>query len=211
MATPVEGGAPHRRVVLIWCCLLVLAAVVVQAARVGAQRERRDASDRPWIGLPANGTDITGLDARRAVEERLHADAPAGSLAVHCGGDAAMPAERYVGRVAPGGGLAPLQVVIDVAGDEVTLSPPRGTRWPEGAAQSPRRFQRGEIKGIREAWTTALLWGQAMPEPPANLDPAGASTRLEACVAGSYALRTGTYGPDVKALYAALARAIAGH
>ncbi|MDG2526805.1 hypothetical protein P6166_15725 [Stenotrophomonas sp. HITSZ_GD] len=211
MATPVEEGTPRRRVVLIWCCLLVLVAVVIQAARVGAQRERRDGPDRPWIGLPSNGTDITGWDARRAVEERLHADAPAGSLAAHCGGDAALPAERYVGRIAPGQGLPPLQVVIDVAGDQVTLSPPSGTRWPERAAQAPQRFQRGELKGIREAWTTALLWGQAMPEPVASIDPNGASSRLEACVAGNYALRTGTYAPDVKALYAALAQAIARH
>lgn len=209
MATPVEGGAPRGRVVAIWCCLLVLVVLVIQAARVGAQREQREAADRPWIGLPVGGTDITEFEARRAVEERLHVARPQSSLARECRADGHLPDERYLAWVAPGGSTPPLQVMIDVNGDAVTLSPPAGTHWPDGAATSPPRFLRAELKGVREGWSTPLLWGHDMPSPAIAADPTAAQVRLEACVQGGYALRTATYGPDIKALYAALSRAIA--
>lgn len=207
MATRVEAAASGR-VVAIWICLLALVAIVLQAGRAGALRERLAAVDRPWIGLPAIGTDVTDLDARRALEQRLHAG-PA-SLALRCGAGNELPPERYIGEVSIGGGSTPLQVVIDVHGDIVTLSPVAGSPWPgiAPARQSvPLRFQREQLKGVREAWTTPLLWGR---ESPGELPgPDEAQARLEGCVDGGYALRTSHYASDVKALHAALSQAIA--
>jgi len=195
-------------VVAIWICLLALVAIIVQASRAGALREQFAAVDRPWIGLPAIGTDVTDLDARRALEQRLHAG-PA-SLALRCGAGSELPRERYIGEVSVGDGSTPLQVMIDVHGDIVTLAPLAGHPWPgiDPARQAvPLRFQRAQLKGVREAWTTPLLWGR---QSPGELGaPGDAQARLEGCVDGGYALRTSHYAADVKALHAALSQAIA--
>lgn len=207
MATPADRGT-RLRVVAIWACLLALAAIVFQAARTGALRERLAAADRPWIGLPATGTDITDLDARQALESRLHAGQD--SLALRCGANGDLPEERYIGWVSLGDPAAALQAVLDVHGDIVVLSPAPGSRWPgiAPARQSlPLRFQRDQLKGVHEAWTTALLWGRESPGTPTAPDTP--QSRLEACVEGGYALRTSHYAPDIKALHAALSQAIA--
>jgi len=207
LATQVERAASGR-VVAIWICLLVLVAIVVQASRAGALREQFAAVDRPWIGLPAIGTDVTDVQARRALEQRLHAGAA--SLALRCGAGSELPDERYIGQVSLGDGSKPLQVLIDVHGDIVTLAPVAGSPWPGVAAARqavPLRFQREQLKGVREAWTTPLLWGR---QSPGELDePGQAQARLEGCVEGGYALRTSHYASDVKALHAALSQAIA--